>query len=64
MVPGGFEVIRREPVGGRALALVSDLTRFDPPEFGSPEPDDGVASCYEALGEDAWPHVLIRGVAG
>jgi hypothetical protein len=48
-----------KPVGSRALALVSDFTRFDPPDFGSPEPDHGVASCHEALREDAWLHVLI-----
>jgi hypothetical protein len=48
-----------KPVGPRALALVSDFTRFDPPEFHSPEPDHGVASRYEALREDAWLHVLI-----
>src|SRR5918994_7952685 len=50
-----------KPVGPRALALLSDLTRFDPPDFGSPEPDHGVAFCDEALREDAWPHVLISG---
>jgi hypothetical protein len=48
-----------KPVGRRALALVSDFTRFDPPHFGSPEPDHGVASVHEALREDAWLHVLI-----
>ena len=48
-----------KPVGPRALALVSDFTRFDPPEFGSPQPDHGVASRYEALREDAWLHVHI-----
>ena len=48
-----------KPVGPRVLALVSDFTRFDPPEFGSPQPNHGVASRYEALREDAWPHVLI-----
>src|SRR5919197_2430424 len=48
-----------KPVGPCALALLSDLTRFEPPNFGSPEPDHGVASCYEALRDDAWPHVLI-----
>src|SRR5918995_349081 len=50
-----------KPVGPRALALLSDFTRFDPPDFDSPEPDHGVASCYEALREDARPHVLISG---
>ena len=48
-----------KPVGPRALALVSDFTRFDPPELDSPQPDHGVASCYEALREDARLHVLI-----
>jgi hypothetical protein len=48
-----------KPVGPSALALVSDFTRFDPPDFDSPEPDHGVASSYEALREDAWLHGLI-----
>lgn len=48
-----------KPVGPRALALVSDLTRVDPPDFHSPEPDDSVPSCHKALREDAWPHVLV-----
>ena len=48
-----------KPVDARALALVSDFTRFDPPDFGSPQPDHGVVSCYEALREDAWLHVHI-----
>jgi hypothetical protein len=48
-----------KPVGPRALALVSDFTRFDPPDFDSPQPDQGVASRHEALREDAWLHVLI-----
>jgi hypothetical protein len=45
--------------GPRALALVSDFTRFDPPELDSPESDHGVASCYEPLREYAWLQVLI-----
>src|SRR5919198_1925221 len=48
-----------KPVGPRALELVSDFTRFDPPDFHSPEPDHRVASFDEALREDAWLHVLI-----
>ena len=48
-----------KPVDPRALALVSDFARFDPPEFDSPQPDHGVASCYEALREDTWLHVVI-----
>jgi hypothetical protein len=48
-----------KPIGPRALALVGDFTRLDPPDLGSPEPDHGVASCYEALREDARLHVLI-----
>jgi hypothetical protein len=48
-----------KPVDPGALALVSEFTRLDPPELDSPEPDHGVVSCYEALREDAWPHVLI-----
>ena len=31
-----------KPVGPRALALVSDFTRFDPPEFDSPQPPASV----------------------
>jgi hypothetical protein len=48
-----------KPVGPRALALVSDFTRLDPPDFHSPEPDHGVASGHEALREDARPHALV-----
>jgi len=48
-----------KPVGPRALALVSDFTRFDPSQLDSPESDHGVASCYEARREYAWLHVLI-----
>jgi hypothetical protein len=38
---------------------VSDLTRFDPSDLGSPQADHGVASGYEALREDARAHGLI-----
>src|SRR5215208_5132534 len=48
-----------KPVGPRALALVSDFTRFDPSELDSPESDHGVASFHEALREYAWLHVLV-----
>jgi hypothetical protein len=48
-----------KPVDPRALAVVSEFTRLDPPELGSPEPHQGVVSWYEALWEDAWLHVLI-----
>ena len=48
-----------KPVGTRALALMSDFTRFDPPDLGSPKTDHGVASRYEALREDARLYVLI-----
>jgi hypothetical protein len=47
-----------KPEGPRTLALVSDFARFDPSDLDSPEPDHAVASCYEALREDAWLHVL------
>src|SRR3954447_4862923 len=48
-----------KPIGTRALDLLSDFTRFDPPQFGSAEPDHGVAACDEARREDARLHVLI-----
>jgi hypothetical protein len=48
-----------KPVGPRALALVSDFTRFEPADFDSPEPDHSVASRHEALREDPGLHGLI-----
>src|ERR671930_1619698 len=57
--PPHDDIAVAKPVGPRALALVSDLTRFDPPRLHSPEPDYGVAARHEALREDARPHVLV-----
>jgi hypothetical protein len=70
--PGGFEgftmsakwlppddLAPAKPVGARALELASHFTRLDPSNLGSPETDHGVASCYEALREEARLNVLI-----
>jgi hypothetical protein len=51
-----------KPIGPRAVALVSDFIRLDPPGLGLAESDHDVASRYEALRDDAWLHVLISRV--
>jgi hypothetical protein len=48
-----------EPERPRALALMSDITRLDLPEFRSPQPDHSVAFGDEPCREDARPHVLV-----
>jgi hypothetical protein len=47
-----------EPAGPRALALVSDLTRLDPPDLHFPQSDHDVALYDEAIRDDSRLHVL------
>jgi hypothetical protein len=47
-----------KPGDAGALALVSDLTRLDPPHFHFSKSDHDVALYYEALRDDSHPHVL------
>src|SRR5215211_5140513 len=69
--PGGFEgfgvsakrlppddLAVAKPEGPSALALVSDLTRLDPPHLHLSESDHDVALYDEAIRDDARSHVL------
>jgi hypothetical protein len=47
-----------KPEGAGALALMSDVTRLDPPHFYFSKSDHDVAPCYEAVRDDSRLHVL------
>src|SRR5215204_784441 len=55
----GDDLAVAKPEGPRALALVSDLTRLDPPSLDLAKSDHDRALCQEAVRDDAWPQVLI-----
>src|SRR4051794_41228588 len=50
-----------KPEGPRALALVSEFARLDPPDLNSPESDHHVPLCDKPLRDDAGLHILEPG---